>query len=377
MDRDILLSKMQQGRQELQAVLSKVSGEHMTSTLLPNGWSFKDYLGHIGFWEKRALEIYHYFRNESMPDPKPDTLSLDEINAWAFAANRDLALETVQKNEQDAFQALVKLVKSAEEEELFAPQHFSSAEGKSFANWIEDNTYGHYHEHMPDLRGALNLPGWIHYRVEGQTVRAYAAHSETGGPGVVLLHAWWGLNDFIQRLCDRLAAQGFVVLAPDLYEGKLATTVAEAEDLLHDSEFMQTIALSAVERLRRQPGTRPGPLGVIGLSLGAAYALMVSAAKPEDIAATVLFYGTNDVDFTQSRAAFQGHFAENDPYEPGEGVKALQAAIEAAGREADFYIYPGTGHWFLEDDRPDAYQPEAARLAWERTLAFLRSKIGA
>jgi carboxymethylenebutenolidase len=376
MNRKDLLNQIQRDRQELQTVLNGIPDDQMEVATFPNGWSLKDFLGHLGFWEKRALEMFYYFKEVSIPEPKPGSLSLDEINAWAFSANQNLPAGTVRTAEQEAYQALIKLVEMAGEEELFDPQHFPLTDGREFFHWIEDNTFGHYQEHMPDLRGALNLPGWIHYSVDEQTVRAYTAHPKQGGPGVIVLHAWWGLNAFFQRLCDRLAEQGFVVFAPDLYEGKLANTVAEAEALLHDSEFMSTIALSAVERLRQQPGVRSGPLGVIGVSLGAAYALQLATAKPEDIAATVLFYGTNDVDFKRSRAAFQGHFAENDPYEPVEGVHALQAAIEAVGLEADFSFYPGTGHWFFEDDRPGAYQAEAASRAWERTLAFLKAKIG-
>ena len=122
----------------------------------------------------------------------------------------------------------------ATDEELFDPHHFSLTEGKPFANWIEDNTFGHYQEHLPELRTALNLPGWIEYSAEGRTVRAYTTHAREGGPGVIVLHAWWGLNAFFQGLCDRLAEQGFMVLAPDLYAGKLAATVEEAEALMEE-----------------------------------------------------------------------------------------------------------------------------------------------
>ncbi len=90
----------------------------------------------------------------------------------------------------------------------------------------------------------------------------------------------------------------------------------------------------------------------------------------------MLFYGAYEVDFQHALAAYQGHFAEKDDWEPVEGVYQMEEQMKAAGRNTDFYFYPGTGHWFVEDDRPDAYQAEAARQAWERTLAFLKSKIG-
>ena len=104
MDRDGLLSQLKQGRQELEKVLDGIPGERLEVPCLANGWSIKDFIGHLGFWEKRALEIFYYFKKESMPDPKPDTLSLDEINALAYSANHNLSLETVRSNEQEAYQ---------------------------------------------------------------------------------------------------------------------------------------------------------------------------------------------------------------------------------------------------------------------------------
>lgn len=110
---------------------------------------------------------------------------------------------------------------------------------------------------------------------------------------------------------------------------------------------------------------------MIGFSLGAYYALDLSAADPEHIRSVVLFYGTGPVDFSNSRAAYLGHFAENDEYEPPSNVDELEETLRRAGRPVTFYRYPGTGHWFFEPDRP-AYNQAAASLAWDRPLAFLR-----
>ena len=98
-----------------------------------------------------------------------------------------------------------------------------------------------------------------------------------------------------------------------------------------------------------------------------------SAADPDHIRSVVLFYGTGGGDFSTSRAAYLGHFAENDPYEPPAGVDELEESLRQAGRPVTFYRYPGTGHWFFEPDRTDAYNQAAATLAWERTLTFLRN----
>jgi carboxymethylenebutenolidase len=89
----------------------------------------------------------------------------------------------------------------------------------------------------------------------------------------------------------------------------------------------------------------------------------------------VVFYGTGPGDYSASRAAYLGHFAETDPYEPRENVDYLETALRAAGRPARMYHYPGTGHWFFEPDRSDAYRPAAATLTWRRTLAFLRKSL--
>jgi carboxymethylenebutenolidase len=200
------------------------------------------------------------------------------------------------------------------------------------------------------------------------------------GPGVLVLHAWWGLTPFFTSVCDRLAAEGFVVLAPDLHDGQTATTAEEAEALVKLAEGpnqarTQALATSALAQLRAHPAVRGTGVGVMGFSFGAAWAITLATQAPQDVAAVVLFYGTYVPDFSETRAVFQGHFAEHDEWEPAEGVQALEAALSSAGREVTFHTYPDTGHWFFESDRPDAFQAEAAALAWARTLDFLRRAL--
>jgi carboxymethylenebutenolidase len=196
------------------------------------------------------------------------------------------------------------------------------------------------------------------------------------GPGVLVLHAWWGLNDTIKAVCDRLAEAGFVAFAPDLYHGKVVDTIADAETqasaLGANADQAQADLSAAIAFLTERAGATDQGLTVLGFSLGANYALDLSSAAPDAIRAVVLFYGTGGADFSRSRAAYLGHFAGADPYEPEEGVAELEAALKSAGRPVTFYRYPDTGHWFMEPDRVDAYNPEAARLAWDRTLAFLK-----
>ncbi len=197
------------------------------------------------------------------------------------------------------------------------------------------------------------------------------------GPGVLVLHAWWGLNDTIKQFCTRLADNGFIAFAPDLYHGKVANNTAEAEKFAKavDANFTQAKAevAGATQFLaeRVAPADRNN-LAVIGFSLGASYALDLAPADPDHIRSLVLFYGTSDVDSANSRAAYLGHFAENDPYEPPSNVDALEQYLKRIGRPVTFYRYHGTGHWFFEPDRADAYNAAAATLAWDRTLEFLK-----
>ena len=221
------------------------------------------------------------------------------------------------------------------------------------------------------------------WQTENGDKRGYlAVPAAEKGPGVLVLHAWWGLTDFFTDLCDQLAAAGFVVFAPDMFDGQTAQTIAQAEQLVEtaDSEAIQAVVESAVDLLGEHSAVRDDKIGVIGFSFGAAWALLAATAfKPADIGAIVVFYGNHPGlkwdDYAKAEATFLGHFAESDPYESADEVRNTLAEMQKAGREAEFYFYPGTGHWFFESNRPDAYQPEAAQLAWARTLAFLQEEL--
>ncbi len=219
------------------------------------------------------------------------------------------------------------------------------------------------------------------FQAGDRTARGYLAlpTGATGpGPGVLVLHAWWGLTDLFTGVCDRLTDAGFVAFAPDLYDGPTATTIADAKHLMAVSDEARTraIALAAVARVRAHAAVQAGPLGAVGFSLGAGWAFELSALRPDDIAAVVAFYGTVDgPDFATARAAYLGHYAEQDDFEPLAAVRALEGQIRAAGRDVAFHSYPGTTHWFVENNRPDAYDAAAAALAWERTVAFLRRAL--
>jgi carboxymethylenebutenolidase len=193
------------------------------------------------------------------------------------------------------------------------------------------------------------------------------------GRGVLVLHAWWGLNDTIRNTCTRLSEAGFVAFAPDLYHGKLAATIPEAEKLSDalDADLARADIHAAVKFLSERAAKAEQGLAVIGFSLGAYFALELSNTDPESIRSVVVFYGTGPADFSSSKAEYLGHFAAQDPYEPQSNVLGLEESLRTASRPFILHTYPFTGHWFFEPDRLDAYHPIAAALAWKYTLAFL------
>jgi carboxymethylenebutenolidase len=194
---------------------------------------------------------------------------------------------------------------------------------------------------------------------------------------VLVLHAWWGLTPFFCSFCDRLAQAGYLTVAPDLFDGRTANTIPGAEKL-RKSVGREVIAgrlLEGWEALQAHPAEGESRTAVIGFSLGAYWTLWLAEQKPADLNAVVLFYGMRGGDYSGSQAAYQGHFAETDSYVAGSGVKKLEKTLRSAGRQVEFYTYPGTGHWFCESNQP-AYDVQAAGLAWERTLEFLGNRVG-
>lgn len=195
------------------------------------------------------------------------------------------------------------------------------------------------------------------------------------GPGVLILHAWWGLNDTLKAFCTRLSESGFVAFAPDLYHGMVADTIPDAKALasgLDDSRAHADVA-EARSFLDGRAELSGQGLAVVGFSLGAPLALDLASDDPEHIRSVVLFYGTGGGgDFSKSKAAYLGHFAEQDEFEPRPGVDELEEALRKANRPVTFYHYKGCGHWFFEPDRTQAYNADAAKLAWERSLSFLK-----
>ena len=213
------------------------------------------------------------------------------------------------------------------------------------------------------------------FDVNGQPASGYlATPAQPNAPGVLVLHAWWGLNPFFENLCDKLATEGFAAFAPDLNDGKIARTIDEAKEIMSalDSERKQAVATASIDFLHSRPEVRKEPLALIGFSMGAAWALELASAFPEEIGKVVLFYGVNTPDFSKVKAEIIGHFSDVDEFEPLDGIQDMESDMRTAGLNPTFHIYPGKSHWFFENDRPE-YDSEAAELAWQRTIDFLRS----
>lgn len=196
---------------------------------------------------------------------------------------------------------------------------------------------------------------------------------EGGRTGILVLHAMWGLNDFFKRFSDNLSNEGFSVLALDLFNGEVATDIESAKKLrgFLDRQFSHEAIKSAVSFLREK---NENPIGVIGFSMGANLALWTMDNCHKDVGAAVLYYGTSGGRFRKAKSHVLGHFAGSDSYVRAEQISALESHLQAEQIPTNFYTYPGTKHWFVEDDRPE-YDAKSAQLAWGRTVEFLRASL--
>lgn len=195
-------------------------------------------------------------------------------------------------------------------------------------------------------------------------------------PGVVLIQEWWGVNDHIRSLLGRLAAEGFVALAPDLYHGTVTRDPEEAGRLLNALDKPRAIEeiAGAVSYLTGHPRSN-GKVGVMGFCMGGAFTF-ASAAMIPDIGAAVPFYGIPSPapDYTQVRAPILAHFASRDGWAKASDAEALQRQLQGLGKSMELHVYDAD-HAFVNDTRPEVYAPEAAKLAWERSVAFLRRNL--
>lgn len=154
MDRAELIKQIHDGRAELEAALALFDESDMNEPLLPNGWSVKDVIAHIGFWEGRIVSLYGILSAGDVPKDTVTAETLDELNARVFEENQLLPLGIVRLNEQEAYQALLNVAETAPEDDLYNAERFAWTKGTPFYQFIVENTYAHYADHLPDLRTA-------------------------------------------------------------------------------------------------------------------------------------------------------------------------------------------------------------------------------
>jgi carboxymethylenebutenolidase len=221
----------------------------------------------------------------------------------------------------------------------------------------------------------------IEFASDGEEVRGYLSLPASGhGPGVVVIQEWWGLVPHIRDVCDRMAREGFVALAPDLYRGESTDDPDVASRLMMDLEIPRAARDldAAVATLLNHDAVDGAKVGAIGFCMGGQLALFAATRNPR-IGAVGDFYGIHPkvkLDLSGLEAAVLGIFAERDAFVTPEVVDKLGADLKAAGKRVHFNIYPGVDHAFFNETRPDAYDAVAATRAWSELLAFLRAELG-
>ena len=211
---------------------------------------------------------------------------------------------------------------------------------------------------------------------DGSKVQGYLAEpAKAGAPGVVVIQEWWGLNPQIKGVADRFAKAGYRALAPDLYKGRVTAKPDEANHLMTGLDFPgatnQDIR-GAVQYLK----AASSKAAVLGFCMGGALTIM-SAVHVAEADAGVCFYGippASAADPAKIRVPLQVHFAAQDDWCTPAAVNALEEKLRAAKAKFELYRYPGA-HGFFNEQRPEVYDPKAAKEAWERTLAFLKTHL--
>jgi carboxymethylenebutenolidase len=221
----------------------------------------------------------------------------------------------------------------------------------------------------------------IDLRSNGDMVSGYLAEPPAGkanGRGVVVLQEWWGLVPHIIDVADRFAAEGYLALAPDLFRGERTTRPDEAARLFMalDIGRAEKDLRGAIAALAARGAT--GRVGVVGFCMGGQLALFAATRSPDQVGAAVDFYGIHPnvkPDFSQLRCPVLGLFGEEDSSVSPEAVHTLAGEIRDQGGRITTAIYPGAGHAFFNDARPEAYRADAAADAWKKTLAFLAENL--
>jgi carboxymethylenebutenolidase len=226
----------------------------------------------------------------------------------------------------------------------------------------------------------------VNFASNGNDARGYLAAPEGGtGPGMIVVQEWWGLDSGIKEMADRLAAEGFVALAPDLYHGELA----EHTEMDKAGELMQSLPADraardmsgAVDYLADHVATVGDGIGVMGFCMGGVLTFVLASVRPDRIKAAVPFYGfpqgDDQPDYSKIEASIQGHMAENDDFFPPAAAVELAERLREMGKHVDITVHAGTGHAFMAPHNAlGTSDPEAYARIWPQAISFLHDHLG-
>jgi carboxymethylenebutenolidase len=225
----------------------------------------------------------------------------------------------------------------------------------------------------------------VEFRSNGNTASGYLVRPPAGsGPGVLVIQEWWGLDPSLKQTADRLAASGFVALAPDLYHGQLAQhdEMDKAAQLMRDlpPDRASRDMSSALDFLSRHEAVTGKGLGVVGFCMGGFLSFMIAANRPDQVKAVVPFYGfpqgDAEPDWSKLNATISGHMAENDSFFPPEAARALEAKLRGMGKKVTLTVHPGTGHAFMGPHNALGTLNETlAAQIWPDVIAFLKREL--
>jgi carboxymethylenebutenolidase len=221
----------------------------------------------------------------------------------------------------------------------------------------------------------------VQFPTNGESSTAHLAIPEGDGPfpGVIVVQEWWGLDHHIKDVAGRFAREGFVALAPDLYDGQVASEPNEAQKLMMSLDMPQASKelVKAADYLASRPEVAGRGIGATGFCMGGGLALTL-ATESEHTRAVAPFYGVNPSPIDKVRnlsGPVLAIYAEHDAW-AGESVrKELEAALKEAGIQHEVRVYPGTQHAFFNDTRSEVYSREASVDAWQRVLALFRENL--
>lgn len=221
----------------------------------------------------------------------------------------------------------------------------------------------------------------VHFPVGKDTVSAYLAAPEKSGryPAVIVVHDWMGLTDWVKEQTDKLADQGFVALAVDLYGGKVAANATEAGELSQTVPDDRAILdlMGGIVYLMTRNDVERDRIGAVGWALGGTYAIQLAMHVPR-LGACVVNYGvlpTDPNDLQNIITPVLGNFGADDHGVTPTDVQAFEKTMKGLNRRVDLKIYDGAGHSFENSANKDAYRPDAAEDAWNRTVAFLNKSL--